>query len=109
MKTVNLKGSKNPSTITSGSKQQNTIVGCVRTDGQSLPPMFIWNRKKLPAELSNGEVPGTIYGLSEKGWIDRDLFYSSLAGQPLLTQKARKGLVNNVAVACPQVPYRNYQ
>ena len=75
MKTVNLKGSKNPSTLTSGSKQQITIVRCVRADGQSLPPMVIWNRKKLPAELSSGEVPGTIYGLSENGWIDRELFY----------------------------------
>ena len=75
LKTINLKGSKNPSTITSGSKQQITIVGCVRADGQSLPPMVIWNRKRLPIELPNGEVPGTIYGLSEKGWIDRELFY----------------------------------
>ena len=75
MKTVNLKGSQNPSTISSGTKQQITIVGCVRADGQSLPPMVIWNRKKLPIELSSGEVPGTVYGLSEKGWIDRELFF----------------------------------
>ena len=75
MKTVNLKGSKNPSAVSSGSKQQITIVGCVRADGYSLPPMVIWNRKKLPAELSNGEVAGTVYGLSDKGWIDGELFY----------------------------------
>jgi hypothetical protein len=77
LKTVNLKGSKNPSAVTSGSKQQITIVGCVRADGYSLPPMVIWNRKKLPAELSNGEVAGTIkfYGLLDKGWIDGELFY----------------------------------
>lgn len=67
LKTVNPKGSKHPSTITCGTKQQITIVGCVRADGQSMPPMVIWNRKKLPIELSNDEVPGTIYGLSEKG------------------------------------------
>ena len=70
-KSVNLKGSQNHSTISSGTKQQITIVGCVRADGQSLPPMVIWNRKKLPIELSSGEVPGTVYILSEKGWIDR--------------------------------------
>ena len=75
MKTVNLKGSKNPSAVSSVSKQQITIVGCVRADGYSLPPMVIWNRKKLPAELSNGEVAGTIYGLSDKGWINGELFY----------------------------------
>ena len=47
MKTVNLKGSKYPSTLTSGSKQQITIVGCVRADGQSLPPMLIGTGKSF--------------------------------------------------------------
>ena len=30
---------------------------------------------------------------------------TSLAGQPLLTQKARKGLVNEVTSACPRGMY----
>ena len=33
----------------------------------------------------------------------------SLAGQPLLTQKTRKGLVNGVTSVCLQVEYMNYQ
>ena len=33
----------------------------------------------------------------------------SLAGQPLLTQKVRKGLVNGVTSVCLQVEYMNYQ
>ena len=33
----------------------------------------------------------------------------SLTGQPLLTQKARKGLVNEVTSACPRVEHMTYQ
>lgn len=36
--------------------------------------MVIWDRKSLPPELAVGEMPGTIYGLSQKGWIDQELF-----------------------------------
>lgn len=37
--------------------------------------MVIFNRKNLTPELTRGEVPGTIYGLSPTGWIDRELFF----------------------------------
>lgn len=50
------------------------MVGCVRADGQCLPPMVVWNRKNLPIELPVNEIPGTVYGLSDKGWIDGELF-----------------------------------
>jgi len=36
--------------------------------------MVIWDLKTLAPELAIGEVPGTIYGLSAKGWIDHKLF-----------------------------------
>ena len=36
--------------------------------------MVIWDRKQLSIELTEGEVPGTFYGLSEKGWMDQELF-----------------------------------
>jgi len=36
--------------------------------------MVVWDRKKLKPELTVGEVPGTLYGLSRKGWIDQELF-----------------------------------
>ena len=28
----------------------------------------------LSTEMSEGEIPGTFYGLSDKGWMDRELF-----------------------------------
>ena len=39
-----------------------------------MPPMVIFDRKRLQPDLTKGEVPGTIYGLSNNGWIDSDLF-----------------------------------
>ena len=67
-------GSKNPITITSGDKTQITVVACVSAAGYCLPPMVIWDRKTLSPCLTEGEVPGTIYGLSSKGWMDQELF-----------------------------------
>ena len=69
MKTVHRKGEKNPVAIGSGLKTQITVVGCASAGGYCLPPMVIWDRKRLKPELTVGEVPGTIYGLSKKGWI----------------------------------------
>ena len=74
LKIVTQKGHKNPSQVSNGVKTQITVVGCVSAGGQCLPPMVIWNRKNLPPQLATGEVPGTIYGLSSKGWIDQELF-----------------------------------
>ena len=73
-KIVAYKGHKNPSQVSSGVKTQVTVVGCVSAGGQCLPPMVIWDRKNLPPELAVGEVAGTIYGPSAKGWIDQELF-----------------------------------
>ena len=36
--------------------------------------MVIFDRKTLKPELTYGEVPGTVYGLSKNGWIDTELF-----------------------------------
>ena len=74
MKTVQLKGTKNALACTGGDKSQITAVGCVNAAGQAIPPMVVWDRKTMAPKLAEGEVPGTIYGMSPKGWMDQDLF-----------------------------------
>ena len=74
LKTVHVQGDPNPYTIGAGNKSQITIVGCVSASGQCLPPMVIWDRKTLRPVLTTGEVPGTLYELSSKGWMDQHLF-----------------------------------
>ncbi len=76
IKTVNCRGSKNPYCVSSGSKSQVSIAACVSAAGQSLPPYIIWRRKTLSPDLTIGELPGTEYGLSDKGWMNSVLFHS---------------------------------
>lgn len=73
-KTVHAKGEKNPHSVCGDTKAQITVVGCVSAAGQCLPPMIIWDRKNLKREYTVGEIHGTIYGLSSKGWMDQILF-----------------------------------
>ena len=61
--------------VGSGNKAQVTIVGCCSAAGLCMPPIVIWDRKTLAPELTIGEVPGSIYGLSGNGWMDMELFH----------------------------------
>ena len=61
--------------------------------GHAVPPFVIWDPKSMNKDWSVGEVPGTTYGLSSKGWVDSELFRGwlvdhfiplAVAGRPLL-------------------------
>ena len=73
-KIVTKKGQKKVRYRTSGNKSQITVIGCVSAVGQAIPPFVIFDAKNLNAEWTEGEVAGTTYGLSEKGWVDTELF-----------------------------------
>ena len=75
LKVVAERGSKVVSCMSGDSKGQVTVLACTCANGTCLPPMVIFNRKTLNPDLTAGEIPGTIYGLSDKGWINRELFY----------------------------------
>ena len=75
LKSVYARGSKNPTLLSSGQKSQVTVVACVSAAGQCLPPMVIWDRQTLQPDLAKGEVPGMVYGLSKKGWMNSELFH----------------------------------
>ena len=75
LKTIHIHGDKNPLSLSSGSKAEVTVVACVSAAGQAIPPMIIWARKTMKPELAIGEIAGTLYGLSEKGWMDSRLFH----------------------------------
>jgi hypothetical protein len=66
------------SAIGCGDKTQITVVACVSAAGYCMPPMVVWDRKVLSPELTMGEVPGTIYGLSKSGWMGHLVFQSFL-------------------------------
>lgn len=76
LKTVHRRGEKDPACVSSGYKSQVTVVACVSASGQSLPPLVIWKTKTMSVDMANGEIPGTQYGFSANGWMERTLFDS---------------------------------
>ena len=73
-KRVAVRGQKHVLVINSGNKTHISVLTCASTSGYAIPPMVIFQRKTLTPQLTLREVPGTIYGLSASGWIDRELF-----------------------------------
>ena len=73
-KVVTKRGQKKVRTRTSGNKAQITVIACVSAAGQAIPPFVIFDAKGLNHEWTKGEIVGTMYGLSDSGWVDRDLF-----------------------------------
>ena len=74
LKSVFKRGEKNPCSITAGNKSQMTIVACVSAAGQCVPPMVVFARKTMNPALAHGEVPGSVYGLSDNGWMTQYIF-----------------------------------
>ena len=74
LKTIHERGSKHVSAVTGNGKSQITILACASASGYALPPFVVFDRKTLNQELTKGEVPGTVYGLSASGWMDTELF-----------------------------------
>lgn len=68
-------GVKNPNFITSGNKTQLTVLACTGASGYAIPPYIIFDRLTWNPNLAEGEVPGSLYGLSKTGWIDSELFH----------------------------------
>ena len=73
-KVVAKKGQKHPTSLTSGKKSQVTVLACVSAGGYCMPPLVIFKSQTLQDGMDVGEVPGTMYGLSESGWINKEIF-----------------------------------
>ena len=69
-KVVTLRGTKKVHCRTSGNKAQITILACANAAGGVIPPMVIFEGKRLNPDWTKGEVPCTLYGMSDKGWTD---------------------------------------
>ncbi len=74
-KVIAIKGTKKVHCRTSGNKAQITIIACANATGSIIPPMVIFEGQRLNPEWTTGEVPGTLYGMSERGWTDQELFF----------------------------------
>ena len=73
-KIITSKGDANPTYASGQSKSQITILGCSNAAGYPIPPFVIFSLATYNKELCRGEVPGTLYGTSDTGWMNRSLF-----------------------------------
>jgi len=80
-KVIVLKGTKKVHCQTSGNKSQITVLACASAAGGVIPPMVIFEGKRLNPEWTKGEVPDTLYGMSDKGWTDMELFSHWMTSQ----------------------------
>ena len=69
---VTVKGTKKYDTNLQAEKDRSLLLHA----GQVLPPLVIYDAKKVRAAWTRHEVPGTKYGTSDKGWISTELFES---------------------------------
>ena len=74
-KVVARRGQKKVRYRTSGTKAQITVIGCGSATGQVLPPFIIFAAKQLNPLWMSDEVSGSRYAVSNKGWIDQNLFF----------------------------------
>ena len=73
-KVVSHVSQKHPYAVTSADKSQITVLACTSASGYTIPPMVVFDRKQLQAEMTDGEVPGAFHGLSDSDWMDTVLF-----------------------------------
>ena len=73
-KVISQRGLKDLGVATSSDKAQLTVLACACASGYTLPPLVIFDRKRLKRKHTVGEVSGTLYGLSKNGWIDSEIF-----------------------------------
>ena len=75
IKVVDRKGSSSLCHVTSGDKSKATVLAFVGATGIAYPPMVIFGVKTYNCLLSKGEIPGTSYALSDKSWINSEVFH----------------------------------
>ena len=75
-KVIAAKGIKKIRYRTSGQMSQITVIGCGSATGQALPPFITFAAKQLSPLWIKDEIPGSRYGVSDKGWVDQELFTS---------------------------------
>ena len=91
LKVVTWSGDKTPAQVSSGSKVQVTVVGCVSVRGQCLPPMVIWDKNVFHSnsllvrclEQYMVFLPKVVFDL----WLTQHFLHYAPLAHPLLLLK----------------------
>ena len=56
-------------------RDNTTVLAAVNADGRALPPLVIFSgQHHMQSWHSEQDMPGTMYGVSESGWMTSDVF-----------------------------------
>ena len=69
-------GRRNVYALTSAERgRTHTILICVSASGFSIPPLMVYPRKqRVPDNMREGAIPGTIFEVSKSGWINQEIY-----------------------------------
>ena len=74
-KVIALKGKRSVASLTSAERGcLITVVVCMNAAGHYVPPLIVFPRKNMQAELMDGTPPGSIHACHISGWIQSDIF-----------------------------------
>ena len=74
-KIIAAKGKKRIGTMVSAVRGESvTGVVCMSAAGFFIPPMLIFKRKRMKAEMTQCAPPGTVFSTQEKGWMSNEGF-----------------------------------
>lgn len=74
-KVISLRGKKQVSSLTSAERGKLiTVVTCMNASGVYVPPLFIFPRKNMKAELMIGAPSGAVAECHISGWVQTDIF-----------------------------------
>ena len=72
---ITLKGKKQVGSVTAAERGSLvTVVFCMNAAGGFVPPLFVFPRKNMKAELLDGAPPGSIAACHPSGWIQTHIF-----------------------------------
>jgi hypothetical protein len=69
-----------PQAVTSARTKTVTVIGAANALGNHIPPFYIFPGKRWCDELLEGAAPGSHGGMTESGFVNRDLFERYLKG-----------------------------
>ena len=75
-KVLAMVGRKNVYSLSAAERGKNhTILACVSAAGVSLPPLMVFPRKRcVPDSMKVGAPPGTLFMVSDYGWMTKELY-----------------------------------
>lgn len=69
------KGQRRVGFITSAERGKTTTIMCaISASGIYVPPLFIYARKRMNAQLKRNGPPGALYCCTDNGWINENVF-----------------------------------